>query len=297
MTTTTTNIPNISQQNIVGKCDLKCDYNFKYTNSNSIATNLGSYIQISYEQSGLPPVTYNNIKYNVSYLMIIQPSFFNYNGSRAVAEISIVHSPLKGGKFLIVSIPFTTSGDNTTASNVLSEIINLVASNAPNNGEKVNLNFSDFSLQNIIPKKPFYNLSYENMDYIIFDITNAIPISTSVLKKLTTVLQPFTQGQQSQSNASIFYNSNGPNTSNQEDEIYISCNPTGNSEKEETVTFQKAKNETTSLDFSKIMSNPYFIYFMYAFLFIFILILLNIFISGITSGNKKFPSFMNNKNS
>ena len=57
----------------------------------------------------------------------------------------------------MVGIPFTTSGDSTTASNILSEIITLVASNAPNNGESVNLNSSDFSLQNIIPKKPFYN--------------------------------------------------------------------------------------------------------------------------------------------
>ena len=95
MSTTTTNIPliNISQQNVIGKCDLKCDYNFKYTNSNSIATNNGMVIQISYEDSGVPPVTYNNVKYNVDYLLISQPSVHNFNGSQAVAELLIIHSP------------------------------------------------------------------------------------------------------------------------------------------------------------------------------------------------------------
>jgi len=301
MTTATTNIPliNISQQNVIGKCDLKCDYNFKYTNSNSIATNLGIYIQISYEQSGIPPVTYNNVKYNVDYIIITQPSVHNFNGSQAVAEILIIHSPLKGGKQLIVSIPFTTSGDSTTASNILSEIITLVTSNAPNSGEKVNLNSSDFSLQNIIPKKPFYNYSGESYNYIVFDITNAIPISSSVLNNLNTILQPISNidaaviSQSSTQNISLFYNSKGPNTNNQEDEIYISCNPTGNSEKEETVTFQKAKNETVSLDFSKIMSNQYFIYFMYALIFIIILMLVSILIGAFTSNSIKMPSFVN----
>lgn len=183
MSTTTTNIPliNISQQNVVGKCDLKCDYNFKYTNSNSTATNSGFGILISYEDSGVPPVTYNNVKYNVEGVYITQPSIHNFNGSQAVAELLIIHTPLKGGNLLMVGIPFTTSGDSTTASNILSEIITLVASNAPNNGENVNLNSSDFSLQNIIPKKPFYSYSGQSIDYVVFDLANAIPISSSIL--------------------------------------------------------------------------------------------------------------------
>jgi len=305
MSTTTTNIPliNISQQNVIGKCDLKCDYNFKYTNSNSIATNLGGVIQISYEDSGVPPVTYNNVKYNIDLIYITQPSIHNFNGSQAVAELLIFHTPLKGGNMLMVGIPFTTSGDNTTASNILSEIITLVASNAPNAGENVNLNSSEFSLQNIIPKKPFYNYSGQSADYLVFDIANAIPISSSDLNNLTTVLQQISSNealvisQSSTQNISLFYNSKGPNSSNQEGEIYISCNPTGNSEKEETVTFKKAKNQTTAIDFSKIMSNQYFIYFMYALVFIIILMLVSVLIGSVSYTSKKMPSFMNNKGS
>jgi len=305
MSTTTTNIPliNISQQNVIGKCDLKCDYNFKYTNSNSTASNNGVFIQVSYEDSGVPPVTYNNVKYNVDYLLISQPSVHNFNGSQAVAELLIIHSPLKGGNSLIVGIPFNTSGDNTSASNILSEIITLVASNAPNGGESVNLNSSDFSLQNIIPKKPFYSYSGQNIDYVVFDLANAIPISSSDLNSLTTILQPIPfeysiiLSQSSTQNISLFYNSKGPNSSNQEGEIYISCNPTGNSEKEENVTFKKAKNQTTALDFSKIMSNPYFIYFTYALIFIIILMLVSSLIGSVSYTSKKNPSFMNNKGS
>lgn len=116
---------------------------------------------------------------------------------------------------------------------------------------------------------------------------------------MTTVLQPLSNefaelsSQSTTPNISLFYNSKGPNTSNQEGEIYISCNPTGNSEKEENVTFKKAKNETTAIDFSKIMSNQYFIYFMYALIFIIILMLVSTLIGGVSYTSKKFPSFVN----
>ncbi len=33
---------NIAMKNITGKCDLKCSYNFKYSEGNSTATNQGS---------------------------------------------------------------------------------------------------------------------------------------------------------------------------------------------------------------------------------------------------------------
>lgn len=307
MTSTNITLINISQQNIQGRCDLKCEYNFKYTTSNSIATNLNNYIQISYEQSGVPPVTYNNIKYNVDYILIIQPSIHNFNGTPAVAELIIYHTSLKGGGRLVVCIPFTVSGDNTTASNIISEIISLVASNAPNSGENVNLNSSEFTLQNIVPNKPFYNYTkiIDGTNYIIFDIKNAIPISSTTLNSLTTILQPIpvsdslimSKSGKGKENINIFYNAKGPNSNNKEDDIYISCNPTGNSENEETVTFQTTQNETVNLNFSEITSSPYFVYVMYALVFIIILMIINGLIGAFTSSSLKMPSFMKKNSS
>ena len=38
---------NISVQNIQGKCDLKCSYNFKYPESNTTAKNNGVFISLT----------------------------------------------------------------------------------------------------------------------------------------------------------------------------------------------------------------------------------------------------------
>ena len=216
----------------------------------------------------------------------------------------IFHTSLKGGSTLLVCIPFLLSADNTTASDIISEIINLVASNAPNSGENVNLNSSDFTLQNLVPNKPFYSYTNgnSNYNYVVFNIRNAIPISTTTLNSLTTILQPLPLVDsiilsQAGQNINIFHNYKGPNSNNKEDNIYISCNPTGNSEKEETVSFQKAKNETINLDIYKIMSNSYFIYLMYALIFIIILIIINGLIGTFTSSSLKMPSFMKKNSS
>ena len=48
---------NISPENVAGKCDLKCSYAFKYSESNSTATNQGVQITITYDNSSVPPVT------------------------------------------------------------------------------------------------------------------------------------------------------------------------------------------------------------------------------------------------
>jgi hypothetical protein len=41
----------ISKGNVVGKCDLKCEFGFRYNDSACIATNRGDYISLSYETS------------------------------------------------------------------------------------------------------------------------------------------------------------------------------------------------------------------------------------------------------
>ena len=64
-TTTTTGPMNISPQNISGTCSYKCAYSYNYQKSNVTATNYGSTILLSYEVGTTPPVTFNNIKYNV----------------------------------------------------------------------------------------------------------------------------------------------------------------------------------------------------------------------------------------
>jgi len=301
-------IIDISQQYVKGICDLKCDYSFKYQKSNSIATNKGSRIQISYEDTGIPPVTYNNIKFNVSMIELTYPSSILYNGVPALANLTIVHNSVKDGSMLFVIIPITLSETTSKGSTSISEIVKLVALSAPNDGEKVTLNLPDFSLQDIVPKKPFYTGSF-SFNLILFDLKNAIPMSQTTYSTLNNIIQSKPDGSSSQlaiileskksSNEflPLFYNSKGPNQNSGEEEIYISCQPTGNSEETENVTFQKTTNTTSTfqVDLQNLFNNPYFIYCFYAFIFIVLLAFLNIIINFISSGSVIIPFYTKKK--
>jgi len=289
---------NISPQNVSGKCDLKCAYNFKYKDSNSTAKNQGVLINLTYDNE-TPPVLYNAHKYNVSNISISCPSVHIFNGASAAGEILIEHSPTNGGNILTVCIPFFLSNETSSASNLITEIIQIVSSNAPSQGESVNLNISDFNLQTIVPKKPFYSYTAigGKNDYIVFDIMDAIPLSNDTVTTLSQIIKPFpipTPGN------ALFYNSTGPNHEAIGDGIYISCQPTGSSEEETAVTTTTTSTSTTTND---LWDNPtvqlIFKILIGCILFISICLIFNFLYSLIING--KMPeipsvsSFMNKK--
>jgi len=131
---------NISRKNVMGKCDLKCAYNFKYSQSNSTAKNNGVNISLSYDNTSVPPVLYNNNPYIVANLIINCPSIHYFNGILLDAEITIEHTPVNGGQILFVCVPIISSSESSQASILLNEIIESVATNAPVEGETTNLN-------------------------------------------------------------------------------------------------------------------------------------------------------------
>ena len=284
---------NLTNTNIKGKCDLKCDYNFKYSNSNSIATNMGTSIQISYEDTGVPPVSYNNIRYIVSMIQITYPSAILYNNAPALGSILIEHTSVKDKGIFQVIIPLITGSSSSTASFLISQIIQSVAINAPNTKENVTLNIQDFSLQNIIPNAPFFTTNASNgTPLILFELKNAITISDTDYKSLSTIITASSTTQTSSSTYSIFYNPKGPNSQRPlEDEIYISCHPTGNSEENTDVTYEKQTNTTTTIDWSTLSQNPIFIVFLYASIFIILLFFLSSGINMLSSTSIKLPSF------
>lgn len=279
---------NISSKNVSGKCDLKCSYNFKYTECNLTAKNNGISIGLTCDNSKVSPVRYNNNKYSVQSISIYSPSIHTFNGSSAAAEIVIEHSPVSGGANLSVSIPIISSSESSTASNLLTEIIQSVSSNAPAQGETTNLNISGFTLQNIVPNKPFYSYTDSKTDWIIFDILNAIPLNSSTLTNLNKIIKPFpipTPG------TKLFYNSSGPNTTKIGEGIYISCKPTGSSKEETAVSYSK---NATTYDFSNILNDPntklVFQIIIGSIIFILIFFLLSYIYSFITTGEVKMPT-------
>ena len=88
---------NISPSNVKGKCDMKCSYAFKYSESNSTAKNNGVLIQLTYDSTSIPPVIYNSEKYVVENIVIVSPSIHTFNNNSMPGEIIITHNPQNGG--------------------------------------------------------------------------------------------------------------------------------------------------------------------------------------------------------
>jgi carbonic anhydrase len=240
---------NISQKNITGKCDLKCSYQFKYQESSSTAKNNGVVINLTYDSRSVPSVTYNSQKYNVSNISIVSPSIHIFNNTNMPGEILIEHIPIDGGNILNVCVPFFLSSESSSASDLISEIIKKVSTNAPREGETTNLNL--ITLEKIVPRKPFYVYNNKTTDYIVFGSIDAIPLSLSTIKTLKQIIKPFAL---STPGESLFYNSKGPISGLQlGDGIYISCQPTGSSQEEIPVTYEK---NSSSFDFSNITESP-----------------------------------------
>lgn len=250
-TTNTSNI-NISTSNVTGNCDLKCSYSFKYNQSSSTAKNNGIMISLSYDSSSVPPVIFNENKYIVENILITSPSIHTFDYNTMPGEICIIHTPEMGGNQLAVCIPFTSSSESSNATQIITDIISTVSMNAPSDGDSTNLNMN-FSLQDIIPKKPYYYYqdTNTNLNFIVFGSNNAIPLSSSTISTLQKIINPFpipTPG------TSLFYNSKGPVSGVKVgDGLYISCQPTGSTKDEVEVQYD---TQSSSFDFSNITQNP-----------------------------------------
>jgi hypothetical protein len=248
---------NISPKNVYGKCDLKCVYNFKYKESSLTVKNNGINISMTCDNSNVPPVMYNEVKYNVSQIILFSPSLHLFNENKVDAELIVEHTPESGGENLFVCVPIIKSSDSTTASTLLSQVIAGVAANAPAANETTTINLSDFTLNKIIPKSPFFSYSgtYSNStaDFIVFGKNYAIPLSEKILNVLGSIIKPFNLPMIGDN---LFFNAKGPNSSGSiGDGIYISCQPTGSSEEEIDITNTKS---SSSYDMENLMDNSTF---------------------------------------
>lgn len=249
--TTNTSI-NISNSNVYGNCDLKCAYNFKYPETSLTATNKGVMIIFALDKSNESPVLYNQQKYSADTVMLVSPSIHIFNGATTNAELIITHTPVLGGNQLGVCIPITQSSNTNTASNLVTQMIQAVATNAPAQSETTTINIDGFTLNSIVPSEPFYSYTgtSDNTDYLVYDILDAISLSSDTLTSLSQIIQSYplpTPG------GNLFYNKLGPNQTPVGDGIYISCQPTGSSEEKTYVEY--SKNPTEAFSFSNFFSS------------------------------------------
>jgi len=290
--TTNNNSINISRDNVSGNCDLKCAYNFKYPNTNVTAKNDDVMISFTCDKNNTLPVLYNNYKYDVDKFIIVAPSIHKFNNSKASAEILINHTPAGGGKQLIVCIPIIESTDSSKASNLIAQLIQGVSSGAPAQGETTNLNINEFTLNDIVPKKPFYTYTNNNngKEYIVYDILYAITINNSNLTTLKKIIKPYpipTLGDK------LYYNKKGPNEVKVGDGIYISCQPTGSSKEKIDVEYSKNESSYDTFNFDK-KSTKIFLAILFACIGFAILFKLVIYFYSLIPNDLKKPVPMKN---
>lgn len=272
-------------QNITGNCDSKCSYDFKYTESNSSAKNNGVLILLTYDSRNVSPVLYNGEKYNVSSIMITSPSIHTFNNEKSSGEMIIEHVPVKGGNNLNVCIPFTSSSETSSASKLMTEIIEKVATNAPSEGDSTNLHISNFNLQNIVPRKPFFTYSSKDTDNIVFGLLEAIPLRSTTIKTLQQIIKPYVIDTPE---APLFYNSSGPTAGTKiGDGIYISCQPTGSSKEKIPVQYDKS---IASIKFSNIFNSEILMYIIMVIVLIIVLFGISLFYNFLLRDPPK-PSF------
>ena len=279
---------NISASNISGDCNLKCAYSFNYPVSNCTAKNIGYAISLSYDTSSIPAATFNNVSYNVSQILLTTPSIHKYNGTLIDAELIIAHSPVAGGNNFMVCIPIVSEGTNTKASTLIQTIITATANQAPASGESTNIKLDNFTLNSIVPTTAFYSYTSTNkQEFVVYGISHAIGISQQSLHSLKSILKTTAAafGNTFPSGPQLFFNANGPtNGIGGDGQIYIDCQPTGNSHELTEVTNVKPEIKF-NMNMDSIMKNPIVIFIISSLFTIIILFVLYYLITFLSTGS------------
>lgn len=247
-------------------CKLKCAYQFDYSTTTLQISNSGSYLFINVDEVANPPVTYNDVKYNVEFCVIVQPSLHQYNNQKADAELIIVHKAVSANP-LYVCIPIKNSSTSTAASaNFFDMIMSTVSQTAAAAGGKTIFTNSTFTLNKFVPMTPYFSYNGTNLfqpscnskqstiDYLVYHADNAItmtPQAFATLKLVIPTVQRFGQAMAESVNlGGVFYNPSGPTPPNQED-IFIDCQPTG----DDGEVLVAAKKDTSSMLDNKLVKN------------------------------------------
>ena len=274
----------INKESIVGKCDFKCEYSFHYNDSSCIATNRGDYISLAYETSSSPPVTYNSSPYDVKEVRIYSPSLHSFNGTKAGGEFIIIHNSASTAKQLFVCIPIKSSNTEATSSKNITNIIRTLATNAPAEGEKTTVAISRFNLNAFVPRKhffsytatePFQPCSSNLIEYIVFPSDSAIGLAEKVLSGLQKVISK--NSYNIKTGPGLFFNEKGPTNGVGSDQIYIDCQPVGESDEQDIIITDSGSSADT-VTTQNIMDNIYFQMFLGCIIFLVIIVIVKFFV-------------------
>lgn len=228
------------------KCHLKCLYFYKYGNSSCNVTNASSYLNIMYD--GASDVVFNTVKYTPTSIKIFKPSLHTFNGTAAEAEMFIEHDSTQGG--LIVCIPISTGGKQSTGSGLLQSIIE----DAPSVSDgTVTMNLTNFTANSFIPKSPYFTytgtMPYAtsctyNYEMLVFPKMAAIAISQESMESLGKAI---TYSYINTVEGECFFNEKGTNINGfaSDNQIFIDCQPVGASDDTVVVTTSTTSESST----------------------------------------------------
>lgn len=279
----------ISSSKSSGKCDLKCDYKFSYKNSSCVGKNMGDYISLSYDNASSSLVTFNLIPYIVKEVRIYHPSLHSFNGNKLDAEMVVVHTSNTGNPSLLVCIPVRISNSSSSSAIFFTNVVASMSSNAPSEGDSTTIKMNNYNLNSIIPKKPFYSYAgtepyqpcSEKVNYIVYDGSDGyLDIQEKVYDNLIKIVKEnyYTVKE----GISFFYNSKGPNPASSDD-IYIDCQPVGQSEDTVNVVNDTSNTYSNDYSFEELKNNDIFKFFIAIIIFLMIIY----FLYGIASLLKK----------
>lgn len=237
---------NISRNEISGLCNLKCSYNFKYTTSACKVTNRikrGDQLVLMYDKKNVAPVIFNGNEYDVSYVGISILPWVKIRNKIPPAFLVVRHLPRVEGSELIVIVPIIPGG-TSSAGNLVSKIIDSTFKEAPSYNDKSSLNINDFSLEHLVPKKPFFSSATAASNIIVYDTDYAISLNEKYIDQMYFARWPklnkntigkwkkkVANGAPHLAKSALYFNANGPNSNKRNvagessDNVYIDCQP------------------------------------------------------------------------
>lgn len=243
-----------SKAHAKGKCKANCSYQFKYQASTCTVTNKRKYLLLGYEQND-SQIVYNNSNYVVDEIRLYSSSVNKFNGSRAVAELIVLHKNNRG-EYLAVCVPFIKTNSGAPSAHLLSKI---VAATPTTKGTPTSVSISNYSLNHFIPKAPFFSCrgalpwdrSFKNVDYVIFNLQDTIAkIDNRTLERLQRLI--YSQ-QFAKTKTTPFYHNETGSTNigggKKDDDIYIECDRVTSKQFSEGSFNEEVtqNNETTAL--------------------------------------------------
>ena len=263
--------------NKLTECKYKCSYTFNYNVSNLNMINKGSYIKINYDKSTGKQVVYNNNPYSVYEVRFyVEPIIKvgskengNENAIKNQGQLIIFHTSDTSSLNLIVVVPIRST--NYLGSSLLNNMSNEVFKNVSNNNDSYSSRLDGFTLEKLVPKKPFMSYSasadfdktgiYTTYNFIEFDNNKGgyTTIYSDFLKKIRSdVLKPIKNNIIDEKTIQgKSYNKKGPTELSDSNEIYIDCQPVyDNTVKNESVIFKDAGEYITETNkYAKMIYN------------------------------------------